>query len=160
MLIFSIQLITPEQQADDMLFHSQKEIAIHFERLRAEHPTKQEDRALQLCHSHCIPLCNPWVYLTWFCLSCYICFPFASAFSPRFGSRYCLSTNWLFSGLGSNCFCAFSCCPVGMAELCLRADSIVRPMSQMAWIYFPFSRCVSPALSQCSLFSPSFVSAN
>lgn len=64
MLIFSIQLITPEQQADDMLFHSQKEIAIHFERLRAEHPTKQEDRALQLCHSHCIPLCNPWVYLT------------------------------------------------------------------------------------------------
>lgn len=47
---------------------------------------------------------------TLLCVSCYMCFPFASAFSPGFGSRRWLSTNWLFSGLWRTCFCAFSCC--------------------------------------------------
>lgn len=144
MLIFSLQLITPQQQADDTLLYSQKEFAIHAEGLRAEHPTKQEDWPLQLCHSHCVTLCT--AVCPFLCVSCSLCSPLPlPLLLPLVQGADCGINSVLCSGE--------FLCPL-----------LLPLLAGLQWLQihgsaFPFPD-VSPALSQCSLFSPSFVSTN
>lgn len=90
----------------------------------------------------CISLWNNWVYLTLREMCTYTShLPLLLVLDLVQSTDY--GINWLFSSLGCTRLCAFiAVATVGVAELCLRADSIARSMSEMAsdaWDYFPFS---------------------